>query len=655
MLISSLGIIIDCLMEKTIINKTLKEYFGYDQFREGQEAVISAIVNGQSSAAIFPTGSGKSLCYQLPSLHLTHLTLVISPLLALMKDQLDYLKSKNIPAAAIDSTQSREEASTVMEDVRQGRIRILMISVERLKNEHFRNFIIKVPISLLVVDEAHCISEWGHNFRPDYLKLPDYQKAFNIPQVLLLTATATPRVIEDMSRKFSIDKEKVVRTGFYRPNLDLSIEPAEEKEKDRLLSHWLDGKKDEPTIVYVTLQQSAEDVARKLTSCGIKARAYHAGMKSEVREEVQLAFMGGEANCIVATIAFGMGIDKSNIRNVIHYDLPKSIESYSQEIGRAGRDGKESRCLVLANGGNLNVLENFIYGDTPEKEGIRKVLAEIKATSLNWETRIISLSASCNIRQLPLKTLLVYLEMKKIIKPLYSYFAEIRFKCQIEEEELIDKFKGERRDFIQSIFKGSQKAKIWYALDFVTLYEQYGAERSRVVKALEYFHDKGYIFLESKQMTDVYEVLTPDLLIDSLADELFRHFKGKERSEINRIASMVKLFESDKCINGRLSAYFGDEKAPDKCGHCSVCKGHIAKIATEGSLEPLADISLDKLVKTFFAKMDKKPSSDIITRFLCGIPAPQFISIKARSLPGFGSLASYRYNDVLTWVKSHEV
>ncbi|MDH3972853.1 MAG: RecQ family ATP-dependent DNA helicase [Deltaproteobacteria bacterium] len=635
------------------MHKTLKKHFGYDRFREGQEAVISAIINGRSSAAIFPTGSGKSLCYQLPALHLEHLTLVISPLLALMQDQLDFLKSKNIPAASIDSTQSREEASTVMEDVRQGRTRILMISVERLKNEHFRNFIVKVPISLLVVDEAHCISEWGHNFRPDYLKLPDYQKAFNIPQALLLTATATPRVIEDMSKKFSIDKEQVVRTGFYRPNLNLSVEPAEEKEKDRLLSNWLDKRKEEPTIVYVTLQQTAEHVAKKLASYGIKARAYHAGMKSEVREEVQLAFMQGKTNCIVATIAFGMGIDKSNIRNIIHYDLPKSIESYSQEIGRAGRDGRESNCLVLAKGSNLNVLENFIYGDTPEKEGILKVLAEIKAAHQNWETRIVSLSASSNIRQLPLKTLLVYLEMKQVIKPLYSYFSEIRFKLLIAEEELIDTFKGERRDFVQSILKGSQKAKIWYTLDFETLYEQYGAERSRVVTALEYFHDKGYVFLESKQMTDVYEVLTPDLQVDSLAEALFRHFKEKERTEIKRIASMVRLFESDKCINGQLSVYFGDEKAPERCGHCSVCKGQVAAIATEESLAPLSEVSFNKLIKTFFSKLNNKPSTDMITRFLCGIPAPQFSSIKARSLPGFGTLSSYRYHDVLKWVNNH--
>ncbi|MDQ6996607.1 MAG: DEAD/DEAH box helicase, partial [Mariprofundus sp.] len=186
------------------IDQTLKRYFGFDGFREGQAEVISAITSGRSAAAIFPTGSGKSLCYQLAALHLPHLTLVVSPLLALIQDQLDFLRDKQIPAASIDSTQSREEASEVMRSVTEGSIKILMISVERLKNERFRLFISRVPVSLLVVDEAHCISEWGHNFRPDYLKLPNYQQALNIPHVLLLTATATPAVIKDMQNKFSI-------------------------------------------------------------------------------------------------------------------------------------------------------------------------------------------------------------------------------------------------------------------------------------------------------------------------------------------------------------------------------------------------------------------------------------------------------------------
>lgn len=221
------------------MHQTLQQVFNFTAFRPGQEAVISAVLAGRSTAAIFPTGSGKSMCYQLPALLLPNLTLVVSPLLALMQDQLAYLARHGIAAASIDSSQSREHTQDVMAQARAGTLKILMISVERLKNERFRNFITQIPISLLVVDEAHCISEWGHNFRPDYQKLPDYQRQFNIPQTLLLTATATPAVVADMQAKFAIDALDVVCTGFYRPNLNLLVEPVSGADKLQRLAQWL--------------------------------------------------------------------------------------------------------------------------------------------------------------------------------------------------------------------------------------------------------------------------------------------------------------------------------------------------------------------------------------------------------------------------------
>ncbi|WP_417788474.1 RecQ family ATP-dependent DNA helicase, partial [Stutzerimonas xanthomarina] len=489
-----------------MIEQSLKQTFGYDGFRAGQEQAIRAVVAGRSAAAIFPTGSGKSLCYQLPALLLPHLTLVVSPLLALMQDQLAFLHRHGIAAASIDSAQSREQASETMARAKSGELKILMISVERLKNERFRNFISQVPISLLVVDEAHCISEWGHNFRPDYLKLPDYQRQFNIPQVLLLTATATPPVIADMQSKFAIAADDVVTTGFYRSNLNLLVEPVSGFNKQRRLVEWLADKGGQPTIVYVTQQKTAEQVAEHLAQRGFPASAYHAGMAHELRESIQRRFMAGELNCIVATIAFGMGIDKSDIRNVVHYDLPKSVENYSQEIGRAGRDGKPSDCLVLANRDSLSVLQNFVYGDTPEREGIRCVLDELLQTGTDgqWELMLNQLSDQSNIRQLPLKTLLVQLELRGIIAPRFAYFAEYRFKYLLEPEVLVAKFEGERRQFVEAIVHTSARARTWCTLDFDALYQQHGADRARVVKALEYFQEKGWIELESKQMTDVY-------------------------------------------------------------------------------------------------------------------------------------------------------
>ncbi|TXT38651.1 MAG: ATP-dependent DNA helicase RecQ [Comamonadaceae bacterium] len=352
------------------MHATLQRVFGYPQFRPGQETVMSAVLAGRSAVAIFPTGAGKSLCYQLPALLLPHLTLVVSPLLALMQDQLIAMQRLGIAAERIDSTQSREQTQAVMAQARSGALKILMISVERLNNERFRNFIAQVPISLLVVDEAHCISEWGHNFRPDYLKLPRYQQQLAIPQTLLLTATATPPVVTDMQAKFGIATPDVVCTGFYRPNLNLTVEPVSSQHKLPRLLAWLAQRPQQPSIVYVTLQHTAEQVAEHLSRYGVAAQAYHAGLGNEQRVAIQQQFMEGQVNCVVATIAFGMGIDKSNIRNVVHFDLPKSIEGYSQEIGRAGRDGLPSDCLVLANRDSLQVLENFVYGDTPEPAGI---------------------------------------------------------------------------------------------------------------------------------------------------------------------------------------------------------------------------------------------------------------------------------------------
>jgi ATP-dependent DNA helicase RecQ len=635
---------------------TLERVFGFQHLRPGQERVVTAVLAGRSAAAIFPTGSGKSLCYQLPALHLPHLTLVISPLLALMQDQLAFLHARGISAASIDSAQSREDASAVMARAKSGELKILMISVERLKNERFRNFISQVPVSLLVVDEAHCISEWGHNFRPDYLKLPDYQRQFGIPQVLLLTATATPPVIADMQKKFAIAAGDVVTTGFYRANLNLLVEPVAGRDKPQRLAEWLGAKPDQPSIVYVTQQKTAEQVAEQLSRRRIAASAYHAGMPHEAREAVQRQFMAGQIICIVATIAFGMGIDKSDIRNVVHFDLPKSIENYSQEIGRAGRDGQASDCLVLANRDSLNVLENFVYGDTPELDGIRCVLDELLASSQSgeWELMLNQLSEQSNIRQLPLKTLLVQLELRGIIAPRYAYFAEYRFKYLLEPEMLLEKFDGERRQFVEALIGTSQRARTWYTVDFDLLYQQNQAERGRVVKALDYFQEKGWIELENKQMTEVYTLLEPGFDAAALSAELHAYFKQQESSEIKRIHAMLALFASERCLSQRLAAYFGDGNAPSQCGHCSVCQGHIVRLPEPPTLPPLIDQDVQSLCGGFVRKHQDfkghEPSAECLTRFLCGISVPLFTKLKARQLSGFAALEAYPYAEVREWL-----
>ncbi|KAA6176370.1 RecQ family ATP-dependent DNA helicase [Pseudomonas marginalis] len=641
------------------MHDTLQQVFGYPQFRPGQEAAVSAVLAGRSAAAIFPTGSGKSLCYQLSAVLLPHLTLVVSPLLALMQDQLGFLQRHGISAGSIDSAQSRDEANDVMARARSGELKILMISVERLKNERFRNFLHSVSISLLVVDEAHCISEWGHNFRPDYMKLPDYQRQFKIPQALLLTATATPKVIADMQVKFAIAPTDVITTGFYRPNLNLWVEPVTGMDKRRRLVEWMGARPNQPSIVYVTLQKTAEQIAEHLNRHGIQAEAYHAGLPHDKREGIQRRFMGGQSNCIVATIAFGMGIDKSDIRNVVHFDLPKSIENYSQEIGRAGRDGQPSECLVLANRDSLNVLENFVYGDTPEQAGIRLVLEDLLAASGEgqWEFLLRALADLSNIRELPLKTLLVQLELKGVIAPRYAFYAEYRFKYLVEPEVLLARFSGERQQFVAAIIQVCKRARSWATVDFDALYQQHQAERGRVVKALDYFQELGLIELESKQMTEVYSLLDTGFDPLALSAELYTSFKQHEATEVARIHGMLALFASERCLGFRLAEYFGDTDAPRQCGHCSVCHGQIAHLPSPPGLAPLVDKHFQGLCGDFIHRHHQHtgslPGAERLTRFLCGISVPLFTKLKARGIPGFAALEEYPYAEVREWAEAH--
>lgn len=632
-----------------MITSLLTCHFGFDQLRPGQEAVISRLLAGQSAAAIFPTGSGKSLCYQLPALALPHLTLVISPLIALMHDQLAFLHSKGIAAATLDSSQTPEESRRVMQQASDGQLKILMISVERLKNERFRRFIQQVPLSMLVVDEAHCISEWGHNFRPDYLKLPAYRRELKIPQVLLLTATATPAVMADMQTKFDIEDEGLIVTGFYRANLDLAVVPLPAEARDGWLQAEVRREPGAPTIVYVTLQHTAQQCAELLQRVGIRARAYHAGLDSALRSQIQHDFMASKVDCIVATIAFGMGIDKADIRRVIHYDLPKSIENYSQEIGRAGRDGLSSRCIVLANRTQLPVLENFVYGDTPDRAAIVTLLEILQQSGSEWEFGLLRLSNDTNIRQLPLKTLLVYLEMAGIIAPTYSYFAEYRFKFVLDKAEILARFNPDRRQFLEQLFACAPQARSWCTMDFDALWQGYQGERQRAAAALDYLQQQGWIELESKQMTDVYRILRQGVDIDVLADELYALFEKKELSELARLQALLAFFTSTRCLSHELAHYFADEQAPSQCGHCSVCRGEVA------ILPPLPTLTLpnenglrawcDPLIALCHTRHPR-----ILTRFLCGIATPLTTRVKAKSLAGFGQLAAHPFADVLAAV-----
>lgn len=330
------------------IESLLKQYFGYSSFRPGQHEVIQTLLDGRDCLAIMPTGAGKSICFQLPALMMPGVTLVISPLISLMKDQVDSLVNQEIPATYINSQCTFEEVKARFAAIRAGRIKLVYISPERLENQFFTAFMQTLPISMFIIDEAHCVSQWGHDFRPSYCAVRDWIAALpKRPVVGAFTATATEKVKHDMMSLLGLQKERIFIGGFDRPNLYFRVVHAKAKMEFTLA--YIAKHKEDSGIIYAATRKEVDRICDELNRRGIKAGRYHAGLSDEMRRSMQEAFTYDKLQVIVATNAFGMGIDKSNVRYVIHYQMPKNIESYYQEAGRAGRDGGPGDCILLFN------------------------------------------------------------------------------------------------------------------------------------------------------------------------------------------------------------------------------------------------------------------------------------------------------------------
>jgi ATP-dependent DNA helicase RecQ len=352
--------------------EALQRHFGHGGFLDGQDRVISEIASGRDGLVVMPTGGGKSLCYQLPALCFEGVTLVVSPLIALMKDQVDALVAKDIPATLINSTVPWEEQKDRLDGMRTGKWKLVYVAPERFRAESFLNALRGVEVSLLAVDEAHCLSQWGHDFRPDYMRLGKALDKIGRPQCVALTATATPVVRQDILDVLKLRDPFEVVSGFSRPNLSLAITPVEKKQQkyDRIrdiVSAHKTG------IVYCATRKKVEEVAEVLASWRIRSIAYHGGMSDGEREKAQNIFLQRKADVAVATNAFGMGIDRSDVRFVIHFEIPGSVEAYYQEAGRAGRDGEAAHCELLFNYADTRTQEFFIEGANPGASTIRQV------------------------------------------------------------------------------------------------------------------------------------------------------------------------------------------------------------------------------------------------------------------------------------------
>lgn len=351
--------------------RMLETYFGYTSFRPAQEAPIASLLRNEDVIGIMPTGAGKSICFQIPALCKAGLTIVFSPLISLMKDQVDGLLVQNIPAALINSTLTQSEFNKTMYEVRSGKVKLLYIAPERLSSNFFCNVLRTLPIAQVIVDEAHCISEWGHDFRPSYRLIGEWLNSLpKRPIVGAFTATATKYVENDIKKLLGLDKANVYVTGFDRPNLSFSVIRTP-KRMDYVV-HYVRQHANENGIIYCATRKDVDRVYENITRAGIKAGHYHGGLNDEVRREMQNAYADDKLQVMVATNAFGMGIDKSNVRYVLHYQMPRNMESYYQEAGRAGRDGAPAECILLYSGQDVQVHKYLIEQsiETPERQNV---------------------------------------------------------------------------------------------------------------------------------------------------------------------------------------------------------------------------------------------------------------------------------------------
>jgi len=557
--------------------EALQKYFGFTDFLEGQAEVIDSVLAEQNSVVVMPTGGGKSLCYQLPAMIMEGVTLVVSPLIALMKDQVDALVAKNIPTTFINSSLGYAQTNKRLSEIRRGVYKLVYVAPERFRSQAFMETIATVKVKLFAVDEAHCISHWGHDFRPDYLRLKDAVERLRHPQIIALTATATPKVRADISEQLGLTDPRFHVAGFDRPNLALRVvHVSSEKEKLETLKRIL-RTSGGSGIIYAATRKSVEQIAGKLKMAGLSVEPYHGGMGELERTRAQDSFMTGRVQAIIATNAFGMGIDKRDIRFVVHYHLPGSIEAYYQEVGRAGRDALPADCVLLFNYADTRTQQFFIEGNHPPPELIRRVYHEIASLG----TDKIEMSARELAQRLGEKndmsvySALVVLEKAGHIERGRTTDKNIIARLTARVDNALDQVDGDSTEGIvlrELIFDLDINDRDQTEIDLHSMGRALDLEQGLVRRALRGLSARGLI-----SYRNAYQGRGIKLLDDPPVEILridTKELAARAAAEQWKLRKMIDFCYHRACLRRFILHYFGDRKKLERCLTCSVCAPH---------------------------------------------------------------------------------
>ncbi len=552
--------------------------FGLDAFRPGQRAVIDSVMSGQDVLCIMPTGGGKSLCYQLPTMMREGVTLVISPLIALMKDQVDSLQQIGIPATFINSSLDLAEQQSRLDGMRSGQWKLMYIAPERLRSVAFMRALLDIPIQLLAVDEAHCISQWGHDFRPDYARLGRLRERIGNPQTIALTATATQLVREDICQTLNLSEPAIHVSGFARPNLSLAVEsPPSNSARDERLIEFLN---ETPGcgIIYAATRKNCEHVVDLLQHELERPVAfYHAGMSSPERRKIQEAFMRGEIPIIVATNAFGMGIDKADLRFVVHYNIPGSIEAYYQEAGRAGRDGNDSTCLMLYTFRDRFIQEYFIENSYPSREIVKQVYEFLRAQQedpIEMTLLDVKEHTGVSIGSSGVATCEVLLEKAGAIERLDSKQNRAAVRLDSDLPTLVDLLPREARTQrrvlrkIEAIVGPMRGERVLF--DPQRLADDLNMKWSSVRSALNELNKLSVFDYVPPFRGRAIHVVTRDKPFEELKID-FAELERRRKSELEKLEQVIRFATTSRCRQMEILEYFGD---PDRqpCGKCDRCE-----------------------------------------------------------------------------------